>query len=117
VIDLDRYTELDPDNLPGPAPLRRRPGARVLLLIALALLAAAPAAPPRESVFARAVPEPSVCRADAYTRLRVLLDDGAHIDGPVAVFGDLPCVRWKVGVPQDIDVPQVIDVPPVVGGR
>jgi hypothetical protein len=111
MIDLDRYTELDPDNLPGPAPLRRRPGARMLLLVALALLAAAPAAPPRESVFARAVPGPSFCHADAYTRLRVMLDEGADIAGPVTVIGDLPCARWKVGAPQ------VIDVPPVVGGR
>ncbi|MEV8517404.1 hypothetical protein [Dactylosporangium sp. NPDC051484] len=91
MIDLDRYPEIDPDDLPGPAPLRSRPGARVLVLAALALLAAAPAAPPRVITLARAAPHPPICRPDVIVRHAVVLDDGTQLSGPSTMIKGAIC--------------------------
>ncbi|MER7005342.1 hypothetical protein ABT297_20160 [Dactylosporangium sp. NPDC000555] len=91
MIDLDRYSEIDPDDLPGPAPLRRRPGVRVLVLAALALLAAAPAAPPRTITLARATPHPQFCRSEAAVRLHVVLGDRTQLSDSTMVFKGWTC--------------------------
>ncbi|MEU7873615.1 hypothetical protein [Dactylosporangium sp. NPDC049140] len=65
MIDLDHC----PAGIdPGPAPLLRRPGVRLAIVVALALLAAFPAAPPGWQAFARTAPPPVPCRgaADVY---------------------------------------------------
>ncbi|MFG2040055.1 hypothetical protein [Dactylosporangium sp. NPDC048998] len=97
VIDLDRYPELDPDDLPGPASTRRRPGARMLVVAALALLAAAPAAPPRAISLARAMPTRSICRGDVHMQRMVILGDGTALPGPVTVFREEACAPGDIG--------------------
>ncbi|WP_426512196.1 hypothetical protein ACPPVO_17150 [Dactylosporangium sp. McL0621] len=65
MIDLDHCPA---GTCSGPAPLLRRPGVRLAIVVGLGLLAACPAAPPGAHVFARTAPAPVACRlvADVY---------------------------------------------------
>ncbi|WP_432993354.1 hypothetical protein [Dactylosporangium sp. CA-233914] len=90
MIDLDRYPEIDPARAPsGPALLRRRPGLRSAVVAVLALLATAPAAPPRTMTVARGTPVPASCTGDAQV---VVTGDAYHIlnAGSVVLTGRCP---------------------------
>ncbi|MFI5912203.1 hypothetical protein [Dactylosporangium sp. NPDC051541] len=92
MIDLDRYIGLAPDaGTPGSAASRRRPGARLVVVAALALLAGAPASPPRAYSLARTAPAPVNCAVAAFQGITVLSGDAYHVLNPGPVGAHRRC--------------------------